>query len=110
MKVDTSLYHSKNEIHISCNIKNTGSVAGDEIAQLYMHDEVSSVITFARKLRGFARIHLQPAEEMQVNFVLHKDDLAILNKDMQWITEPGWFDFLIGASSEDIKLNERVKL
>ncbi|HVX25365.1 MAG TPA: glycoside hydrolase family 3 N-terminal domain-containing protein [Parafilimonas sp.] len=110
MKVDTSFYHSKNEIHISCNIKNTGNVAGDEIAQLYIHDEVSSVITFDRKLLGFARIHLQPGEEKQVSFVLHKDDLAILNKDMQWVTEPGWFDFLIGASSEDIKLNEKVKL
>lgn len=110
MKVDTSFYHSKNEIHISCNIKNTGNVAGDEIAQLYIHDEVSSVITFARKLRGFARINLQPGEEKQVQFILHKDDLAILNKNMQWVTESGWFDFLIGASSEDIKLNARVKL
>ncbi len=110
MKVDTSLYRSKKEILISCDITNTGSVSGTEIAQLYIHDEVSSVITFAQKLRGFARITLQPREEKQVHFVLHKDDLSILDKNMQWTTEPGWFDFLIGASSEDIRLKERVKL
>ncbi|HVZ97830.1 MAG TPA: glycoside hydrolase family 3 C-terminal domain-containing protein, partial [Chitinophagaceae bacterium] len=110
MKVDTSLYHSKKEIRISCDIKNTGSVAGTEIVQLYLHDEVSSVITFDRKLRGFARVELQPGQEKPAQFILHKSDLAILDKNMQWTAEPGWFDFLIGASSEDIRLKERVKL
>ena len=110
MRVDTSKARSGDEIVVSCRIRNTGQVAGTEIAQLYVHDEVSSVITFDRKLRGFARVLLQPGEQKEVQFILHREDLAILDQDMHWTTEPGWFDFLIGASSEDIRLQSRVDL
>ncbi|MDB5116684.1 MAG: glycoside hydrolase family 3 domain protein, partial [Mucilaginibacter sp.] len=63
-----------------------------------------------RKLRGFDRIKLAPGEEKEVKLLLKKDSFYIYNQDMQRVTEPGWYQILIGASSEDIKLNTRIKL
>ena len=62
-------------------MKNTGKIAGDEVVQLYLHDEVSSVTTYVKVLRGFERIHLQPGEEKVVDFVLTPQDMGLWNKD-----------------------------
>ncbi|HWJ91558.1 MAG TPA: fibronectin type III-like domain-contianing protein, partial [Flavisolibacter sp.] len=56
--------------------------------------------------RGFERISLQPGEKKTVKFVLHPDDLAILDKNMNWTVEPGQFEIMIGSSSTDIKLKK----
>jgi beta-glucosidase len=110
LKVNTDQYASKGDVTVTFKIKNTGKYAGDEIAQLYVHDEFSSVATYVRKLRGFERVALQPGEEKQVTITLHSKDFSLINKEMKRVVEPGWFDILVGASSEDIKLQERVKL
>jgi beta-glucosidase len=110
LKVDTGAYRSKDEIAVTFNLKNTGTREGEEVAQLYIHQELSSVTTYVRKLRGFDRIKLAPGEEKEVKLLLKKDSFYIYNQDMQRVTEPGWYQILIGASSEDIKLNTRIKL
>jgi beta-glucosidase len=110
LKVDTDAYRSKDEIAVTFKLKNTGSREGEEVAQLYIHQELSSVTTYVRKLRGFDRIKLAPGEEKEVKLLLKKDSFYIYNQDMQRVTEPGWYQILIGASSEDIKLNTRIKL
>jgi beta-glucosidase len=74
--------------------------------QLYLKDELSSVTTYDSELRGFERIPLQPGEKKSVKFILHPDDLALLDKNMNWTVEPGTFQVWIGASSEDIKLKK----
>ncbi|WP_372774236.1 glycoside hydrolase family 3 N-terminal domain-containing protein [Mangrovibacterium sp.] len=96
--------YSQADIQVSFKVKNTGQREGDEIVQLYLKDEVSSVTTYESQLRGFERVHLLPGETKTVHFVLHPDDLALLDKDMNWTVEPGSFKVLIGSSSENIKL------
>lgn len=91
-------------IEVALDVRNTGELAGDEIVQLYLSDEVSSVVTYERVLRGFERVSLKPGETAHVRFTLRSDDLKLLNREMQWVVEPGRFQVLVGASSEDIRL------
>jgi beta-glucosidase len=91
-------------IGLSCNVKNTGAVAGDEIVQLYVRDVVSTVTTYEKNLRGFERIHLEPGQTKRVHFTLEPEHLVLLDRQMQWVVEPGEFRVMVGASSEDIRL------
>jgi beta-glucosidase len=110
LKVSTEKYTSAGEVTVSFKIKNTGKYAGEEIAQLYIHDEVSSVTTYVRKLRGFERVSLQPGEEKEVTLVLPRIAFSLWNREMKRVVEPGWFNIMIGASSEDIRLQQRIQL
>ena len=88
------------------DITNTGSRKGDEVVQLYVHDEVSSVTVYEQQLRGFERVTLAPGEKRTVIFTLHPDDLALLDKNMVWRVEPGRFQVMVGSSSTDIRLKK----
>ncbi|WP_165747878.1 glycoside hydrolase family 3 N-terminal domain-containing protein [Cellulophaga sp. Z1A5H] len=101
---------SQGEIELSCEITNTGDREGDEIVQLYLKDKVSSVTTYESQLRGFERIHLAPGATKTVYFTLHPDDLALLDKNMNFTVEPGTFEILVGASSEDIRLQKEFEI
>ena len=90
-------------ITVSVDVTNTGEVAGNEVVQLYLRDEVSSVTTYEMNLRGFERIHLNPQETQEVSFTLTPDELKLLNEEMKWMVEPGEFKVMIGASSVDIR-------
>ena len=98
------------EIKISVDVTNTGSRKGDEIVQLYFKDLVSSVTVYESQLRGFERITLQPNETKTVRFTIKPQDLELLDKDMHWVVEPGKFEFLIGSSSEDIRLKGEFQI
>ena len=93
------------EIEVSLNIKNTGTLKGDEVVQLYLNDMLSSVTTPVKELKGFSRVSLEPGETKPVNFRLLPEDLALLNADMRYEVEPGTFQVMVGSSSYDIKLN-----
>ena len=84
-------------------VTNTGKRQGDEVVQLYVRDEVSSVTTYTQVLRGFERITLQPGESREVRFVLHPRDLSLWDKQMNFVVEPGDFQVRVGASSKDIR-------
>lgn len=105
----TSLMPQTN-IQVSFKVKNTGKRGGDEVVQLYLKDEVSSVTTYDSQLRGFERVHLKPNETKIIKFTLSPDDLAILDKNMNWTVEPGVFKVLIGSSSVDIHLREDFEI
>ena len=98
------------DIHVSVDVTNTGKRKGDEVVELYLKDKVSSVTTYEMQLRGFERVNLAPGEKKTVQFVLHPDDLALLDSNMNWTVEPGGFEVLIGASSEDIKLKKSFEI
>jgi beta-glucosidase len=91
-------------ISIAFKIKNTGNYTGDEVPQLYIRDEYSSVVTCEKLLRGFDRITLNPGEEKEIKMLIHPQDLSLLNAKMIRVVEPGKFDVFIGSSSEDIRL------
>ena len=110
LKVSPEKENSQGTIHVSFDVKNTGQKEGDEVAQMYIHEKVTTVTTYEKQLRGFERVHLNPGETKTVNFTLTPDDLSIWNRDMHFVVEPGTFKIMIGASSEDIKLNGEFQI
>jgi beta-glucosidase len=92
------------EITVSCDIKNVGERAGDEVAQLYFRDEVSSVTTYELKLCGFERVSLDPGERKTVSFRLPASALELTNREGRRVVEPGEFSVMVGASSADLRL------
>jgi beta-glucosidase len=93
---------------ISVDVTNSSAVRGDEVVQLYIRDEVSSVTRPVKELRGFRRITLNPGETNTVEFVLGPDELSFLNRDMHRVVEPGVFTIMVGGNSVDLaqtKLN-----
>lgn len=84
-------------------ITNTGSLAGDEVAQLYVTDRYASRTRPVQELCGFCRVQLDAGEQKTLRFTLQPSQLAFLDKDMRWKIEKGSFDFRIGASSEDVR-------
>lgn len=103
-------FQSQAHIEVAFEITNTGKMAGDEVVQLYLKDEVSSVTTYESQLRGFERVHLKPGETKKIMFNLGPDALKLLDKNMNWTVEPGMFKVLVGSSSEDIRLSERFEI
>jgi len=89
---------------VRCTVTNTGTRAGDEVVQLYIHDVLASVVRPVTQLEGFRRIHLAPGESQQVSFRLDRDKLEMLDQQLHWIVEPGEFRVMVGASSRDIRL------
>jgi len=80
------------------------------VVELYLKQLLSDVTVYDYDLRGFERITLAPGEKKTVHFTLHPDDLAILDKNMNWTVEPGKFRVMIGNSSEDIKLKKEFEV
>jgi beta-glucosidase len=105
MSID-SIKTNTGNVKIKCKITNIGSVAGDEIVQLYLNDVVSSTTTYEKQLRGFERIHLQPGESKWVEFQVVHDDLELINAQNKIVVEPGEFSAMIGASYNDIRLKQ----
>lgn len=92
------------EVTVRCTVTNTGDRTGDEVVQLYLTDDVSSVTTYTKVLRGFERITLAPGESRSLEFTLGPQELGLWDKDMRFTVEPGGFTIRIGASSQDIRL------
>jgi len=93
-------------VYVTFSLTNTGEITGEEVVQLYVRDMVSSVTTYDLSLRGFDRVKLMPGEKRTISFHLSPEDLQLLNSDHEWVVEPGKFTVFIGASSNDIRLND----
>jgi len=91
-------------------LTNTGSRKGDEVVQLYLRDRLASVVQPQRQLKAFDRVTLEPGESKTVTLHLDRDAFAIVDANMQWTVEPGVFDILVGASSEDIRLKGEIEI
>ena len=92
------------EVTVSCSVKNTGKVAGDEVLQLYFRDEVSSVTTYDLNLCGFERVPLQPGETKTISFKIPAKALELIDRQGHRVVEPGRFLVFVGSSSEDLRL------
>jgi beta-glucosidase len=87
---------------VSVDITNTGMVRGEEVAQLYIRQDVSSVTRPVKELRGFHRITLNPGETKTVEFTLGPEELSCLNREMRRVVEPGTFTIMLGGNSVDL--------
>ncbi len=89
---------------ITFEVQNTGAVKGDEVAQLYTHQQVASLVRPLRELKDFARLSLSPGEKRTVTMRLPQERLAFYNAQMKHVVEPGQFEVMVGSSSGDIRL------
>lgn len=97
-------------VTISAEVVNEGARAGEEVVQLYLHDEVASVTRPVLELRGFARVALAPGERRRLSFELHASQLAFHDAGMARVVEPGAIEVLLGASSADVRLRGRFEI
>ena len=97
-------------LQIAFDVKNTGSVAGDEVVQLYTSDEYAAFPRPVKELRGFARVHLLPGERKSVRFDLPVNMLAYYGEGLKLVLEPGTVKVLVGSSSEDIRLQSAFEV
>ena len=84
---------------VTVRVTNTGTRAGDEVVQMYIRDQVSSVTRPVKELRGFARVTLKPGEATSVRFTLGPDELSLIDRALRRVVEPGRFDVMVGTSS-----------
>jgi len=92
-------------VTITCKVTNVGARGGDEVVQLYVSDDFSSVTTYEKVLRGFERIHLEPGQSQTLSFQLGRQELELLDRNQERVVEPGTFTVMVGSSSEDARLN-----
>ena len=88
---------------VSVDVVNTGKRAGDEVAQLYIRDKVSSVTRPVKELKGFERVTLEPDERRTVTFTVGPEQLRFYDRRMQRVVEPGEFEIMVGGSSADLQ-------
>ncbi len=110
LKISPEKQGTHGEVEVSCTVTNTGKRKGDEIVQLYIHDQYSSVTTYTKVLRGFERVTLEPGETKTVTFRLTPQDLGLWDINNNFTVEPGTFEVMVGASSEDIRLNGEFEM
>ena len=110
LKISKTTIGSAETTELSFTLKNTGKVAGEEVVQLYIQDPVASVVRPLKELKDFQKVSLQPGESKQIRFGINHEKLAFYNRDLQWVAEPGIFNLMIGAASDDIKLQQVLEL
>lgn len=93
---------------VSLKVTNTGQYDGDEVVQLYLHDEFASTAQPLKQLKKFQRIFIPKGETRDITFTLEAEDLSIINADMKCVVEPGDFTIMIGSSSDNILLQETI--
>ena len=98
-KLERSTIRPDEDAIVTVDVTNTGPRSGDEVVQLYVHDVVSSVTRPVKELAGFERITLAPGERRTVKFVVPPDALALTDRDMRRVVEPGAFELMVGPSS-----------
>ncbi len=103
IKLEKNKISRSDSTYVSVKVTNTGKIAGDEVVQLYLRDELSSVARPVIELKGFERISLNSGETKEIRFMITPELLSMLDMDLKKIVEPGLFRIMIGASSKDIR-------
>lgn len=110
LNIEKSLLKNGDSTTVSCMVRNTGNLAGDEVVQLYIRDKLSSVAQPVMQLKGFERIHLKAGESRKVKFKILPEHLSLLNNELKKVIEPGTFNIMIGSSSREIKLKTTLRV
>lgn len=111
LKIASKKVKDNGVVNISVTVQNTGKRQGDEVVQVYVHDIESSVKRPAKELRAFEKVSLRPGEKKTLDFVIPIRKFAFYDeKSHGFMVEPGLFDIMIGSSSEDIRLKDKVEV
>lgn len=108
LKIDTA--PGKQTVQVTFDLKNSGSVAGEEVVQLYMLSKTSSVVLPGKQLKQFRRISLKAGEHKTMTFTLGKDDFEVYNSKMNWAVEPGTYQLMVSSSSDYVRLEGKIEL
>ncbi len=110
LKLSKTKMKADDTIEVSVDISNTGKYLGEEVVQLYIHDKYASLIRPILELKDFQKIKLGVGETKTIKFVIDNQKLSFYNEKLQFKSEEGEFDLMIGASSADIRLNSSFEL
>ena len=111
LKIASKKVKDNGVVNVSVTVENTGKRQGDEVVQVYVHDIECSVKRPTKELRAFEKISLRPGEKKTLDFVIPVVKFAFYDeKSHGFIVEPGLFDIMIGSSSEDIRLKDKVEV
>lgn len=110
MELDREQVRIGESFQVSVTVENTGKREGDEIVQLYIRDEAASVTRPVKEMKGFYRVSLQPGEKKRLQFTLSTAQLGFYGREMEFITEPGSVEVMVGAYSEDIRCMKTIRL
>ncbi len=95
LKTDKNVFNDNQNVTVSVNIKNTGSIAGKEVVMLFSSDKVASISPDVKRLRKFSKIYLEPGETKTVTFKIDANDLSFVNQYNKTVTEDGEFELKI---------------
>lgn len=110
LKLSAPTLDAKGTISVSCTLTNTGKFTGEEVVQLYLKDPFASVVRPVKELKGFQKVKLNPGEQKVITFTIDNELLSFYNDQLQWVSEPGTFEVMLGSSSEDIRLKNTFEL
>jgi beta-glucosidase len=108
LRLENKSISKQESLKVYVDVENTGTRPGDEVAQLYIRDSLSSVTRPVKELKDFKRLHLKPGQKKTVRFILTPDKLALVNDKMLWAVEPGEFIIMAGGSSRNEDLIKTV--
>ena len=97
--------YADGSVSVRVDVQNTGERAGKEVVQLYVNDEISSVTTPVKALKGFRKIELQPGETKTVEFVLGFDELYLIDENYNKVVEAGWFEITVAELTDRFYLS-----
>ncbi|RXR24534.1 beta-glucosidase BglX [Flavobacterium stagni] len=110
LKLSAPSLTSKGSITVSFTLTNSGKYAGEEVVQLYLKDPFASVVRPIKELKGFQKVKLNPGEQKTITFTVDNELLSFYNDQLEWVSEPGAFELMLGSSSEDIRLHATFEL
>jgi beta-glucosidase len=109
LRVTPTVIRDAENISVEVTIKNTGKVAGKEVVQLYVREERPRVVRPEKELKAFAKVAMEPGEEKTLSFRLQERDFAYYDvMSHRWVVNPGNFEILVSASSQDVRLRQTI--
>jgi len=104
LRLNNAVIPTNGEVEVSIDVKNTGSIAGKEVVQLYLTDLYGSVTRPNKQLKGFEKVLLNPGETKTIKFILNKDHFTFIGQDNKKNVEPGDFKVTIENHTANFSL------
>jgi beta-glucosidase len=109
LKVSKNEFSKNEQVTVSVDVKNTGSIAGKEVVQLYLGNKVNSVSTPVMALKRFSKVTIEPGDVKTVSFTIGAKDITIWNRQMKEVAEPGTFDVMIAKAANNVVLKKQLE-
>lgn len=110
LQLSKTKINSAETLEVTMTITNTGKLAGEEVVQFYLQDKFGSVVRPIIELKDFQKVNLQAGETKTLKFIIDNEKLSFYNQALEFKSEPGEFNIMIGSSSADIRLNGTFEL